>query len=201
MLALTLRNGSGIAEDRLTTKPTLPIHDMEQRHYGLTKAIADTYTEAATVCLDRHHQSPTDFDLDRSGVRSEAFVDWRRPDARIRGAWANEIDATEAGACACTLAAVELTDGLVAVHRAETKTGADYYIAPKGTSAEDLQQWSRLEVSGVDSGSESTVSRRLKDKLAQAAAGNSDLPAMASVVGFRAKLIVLADLENSQASN
>ena len=188
-------------EDRLATKPTLPIHDMEERHHGLTKAIADMYTEAATVCLDRHHQSPTDFVLDRSGVRSEAVVEWRRSNAQIRGAWANEIDTTEAGAYACALAAVELTDGLVAVHRAETRTGADYYIAPKDTPAEDLQHWSRLEVSGVDSGSESTVNRRLKDKLSQASAGNSDLPAKASVVGFRAKLIALADLENSQANN
>ena len=160
----------------MTTKPTLSIHDMEQRHHGLTKAIADMYTEAATVCLDRHHQSPTDFNLNGSGVRSEAVLEWRRSDARTRGAWANEIDATEAGACACALAAVELIDGLVAIHRAETKTGADYYIAPKGTSAEDLQKWLRFEVSGVDSGSESIVNKRLKDKLAQAAAGKSDLP-------------------------
>lgn len=183
------------------TTPTLPIHDMEQRHYGLTKAIADLYTEAAAVCLDRHHQPPTDFNLDSRGVRSAAVVEWPRPDARTRDAWANQIDATEMGAYACALAVVELTDGLVAVHRAETKTGADYYIAPKGTPAEDLQQWLRLEVSGVDSGPASAVNRRLKDKLAQAASGNSDLPAMASVVGFRAKLVVSADLENSQPSN
>ena len=188
-------------EDRLAKKPTLPIHDMEQRHHGLTKAIADMYTEAAAVCFDRYHQSPTDFALDRSGVRSEAAVEWRSTDAHTRGAWANEIDTTEAGACACALAAVELTDGLVAVHRAETKTGADYYIAPKDTPAEDLQQWLRLEISGVDRGSESTVNRRLRDKLDQAAAGNSDLPAIASVVGFKAKLILLADLEVSPESN
>lgn len=134
-------------------------------------------------------------------MRSEAVVEWGSTDSHTRGAWANEIDATEAGACACALAAVELTDGLVAVHRAETKTGADYYIAPKDTPAEDLQQWLRLEISGVDSGSESTVAKRLRDKLAQAAAGNSDLPAIASVVGFRTKLIVLADLEIGPENN
>ncbi len=49
------------------------------------------------------------------------------------------------------------------------------------------------------SGSEVEVERRLIDKLAQAAAGNSNLPAMAGVVGFRARLIVLADLESRQA--
>ena len=72
--------------------------------------------------------------------------------------------------------------------------GADYYIAPQDSLMQDLEDWLRLEVSSVDAGPESTVNRRLKDKLAQAAAGSSNLPAMAGVVGFKARLIALADL-------
>lgn len=53
----------------------------------------------------------------------------------------------------------------------------------------------RLEVSGVDQGPESAVERRLRVKLAQAAAGRSNLPAVAGIVGFRARVILLADLE------
>ncbi len=60
---------------------------------------------------------------------------------------------------------------------------------------DDLEDCWRLEVSGVDQGSESVVERRLQDKLAQAAAGRSNLPAVAGVVGFRARVILLADLE------
>ncbi len=176
-------------------RPALPIQDMAQRHTGLTKAIADSYSEAARVCLARHHQSPTDFDLDRSGKRTGATVVWQPPDARTRGAWANETDATEDGASACALAAVELTDGLVAVRRAETRTGADYYVAPHGASADDLEDCLRLEVSGVDRGPEQTVRQRLNAKLRQAAAGNSNLPALAGVVGFKARLIAVADLK------
>ena len=175
-------------------KPSLPIHDMAQRHDGLTEAIANAQTEAAGVCLARHHRSPIDFDLDRSGERSAVVVAWQQPDKRTAGAWANDNDATELGACACALAAVELATGMVAVRRAETKTGADYYIGPQGSPMQDLEDCLRLEVSGVDAGPESTVNRRLKDKLAQAAAGSSNLPAMAGVVGFKARLIVLADL-------
>ena len=37
------------------------------------------------------------------------------------------------------LAAVELVDGLVAIGRADTGTGAGYYMAPKGTTLEDLE--------------------------------------------------------------
>ena len=175
----------------MATKPALPIHDMDQRHPGLTKPIADSYTEAACVCLDRHHESPTDFELDRNELCSAATLKWQRPDANVRGAWANKTDATEAGAYACTLAAAELADGLVAVRRAETLTGADYYVALPGNSPDDLEDCLRLEVSGVDRGSESSIERRLRNKLAQAAAGKSNLPAVAGVVGFKARLIML----------
>ena len=183
----------------MATTRTLPIHDMEQRHVGLTKAIADSYTEAAGVCLDRHHRSPKNFDLyDRSGSKSTVAVAWQMPDERMRDAWANETDATEAGASACALAAIELSDDLVAVRRAETRTGADYYVAPSGALADDLEDCLRLEVSGVDRGPAWIVQRRLKDKLDQAAAGESNLPALAGVVGFKVRLIVMADLEDSR---
>ena len=157
--------------DPLAEEVTLPIRDMAQRHTGLTKPVADSYAEAARVCLDRHHRSPTDFDLDRSGTRSGAVVAWRPPDARTRGAWAKETDATEAGVSACALAAVELTDGLAAVRRAETGTGADYYVAPPGVSPDDLEDCLRLEVSGVDRGPEPVVRQRLNAKLRQGRGG------------------------------
>ena len=182
----------------MATTPTLPIHDMEQRHVGLTKAISDSYIEAAGVCLDRHHRSPTDFDLDRSGSQSTVVVAWQPPDARTRDAWANETDATEAGASACALAAIELSDGFVAVRRAEVRTGVDYYVAQPGASVDDLEDCRRLEVSGVDRGPEPVVRQRLDAKLRQAAKGDSNLPALAAVVGFKARLIAMADLEDSR---
>ena len=172
----------------------LPIHDMDQRHAGLTKAVADSYTEAAEVCLDRHHGPPEAFDLKKGDARLTATLKWQSPDERTRSAWANDNDATEAGAYACVLAAVELLDGLVAVRRAETMTGADYYIAPRDDAPNDLENSLRLEVSGVDRGPESKLTGRLRVKLNQAAAGKSNLPALAGVVGFKARLILLADL-------
>ena len=125
----------------------------------------------------------------------DAIVTWELTGERVKGAWANETDTTEAGAYACVLAAVELLYGMVAVRRAETRTGADYYIALPGTRADDLENLIRLEVSGVDRGTPSDVVRRLNDKLEQAARGNSNLPAIAGVVGFRARLIRLEHLE------
>ncbi|HEY7617774.1 MAG TPA: hypothetical protein VH744_13295, partial [Terriglobales bacterium] len=69
----------------------------------------------------------------------------------------------ESGAYACALAATELARGYVAVGRAETRTGADYYIALSGQIIEDLEDCLRLEVSGTDS-EVSVVKTRLKGK-------------------------------------
>ena len=178
----------------MATNPVLPIHDMEKRHCGLTKAIADSYTEAASVCMHRHHKSPTEFHLDNSEARSITVVEWQAPDTRMLQAWANESDTTEAGAYACVLAAVELSSDLVAVRRAETQTGADYYVALKGRIPTDLEDCWRLEVSGVDRGQEGTIKQRLHSKIEQAKRGNSNLPAIAGVVGFRLRLILLTNL-------
>lgn len=105
------------------TESRLPIYNLSARHPGLTDAVASYYSEAARVCLDRHHQSPTGFQIDNSGTGVPTSVDWEATDERTKNAHANEIDATEAGAYACILAAVELVMRMVAIHRAETATG------------------------------------------------------------------------------
>lgn len=168
---------------------------MADRHSGLTRPIADGYVEAARVCLDRHHTSPQKFAIRNEAGSLDALAEWEPAGSRIRAAWANEIDATEAGAYAFALAAVELAEGLYAVRRAETRTGADYYIAPSGKTIEDLEDCLRLEVSGTDAGNETVVEQRLKEKIQQAAKGESNLPAIAAVVGFQVSLIILKNVE------
>ena len=182
----------------MTPKPSelnLPIHDLSARHPGLTHAVAAYYTEAARVCLDRHHHSPVDFRINNGRADLSASAEWERTDERSRNAHAHETDATEAGAYACALAAVELGMSMVAIHRAETATGADYYLAPVGSATDDLEGSLRLEVSGVDRGASVRIAHRLSAKLKQAAAGASNLPALAAVVGFRARLIMLRAVE------
>lgn len=176
-------------------KKRLPLNNMAERHPGLTPAVAGAYEEAARVCLDRHHTPPVDVDIENSGEVESVVADWERTDERSRGAWANEIDATEAGAYACALAAVELTERLVAIHRAETRTGADYYIGPADATVSDLEDCLRLEVSGTDRAGGTAVEQRLREKLDQAAGGASNLPAMAGVVAFKARRIALSRLE------
>ena len=172
----------------------LPLAEMHQRHRALTFHVAGSYVEAASVCLSRHHASPARFWLTNNSTRSMAEAIWIVPDERIRDAWANAIDATEAGAYACVIAAAEMSRGLVAVRRAETATGCDYYIGPDGSGIDDLENCIRLEVSGVDAGGPSEVSRRVRQKVEQASKGASSLPALAGVVGFAARSIILRDV-------
>jgi hypothetical protein len=170
----------------------LQIQDLDARHPGLTPGVALGFREAAEVCFDRHHSPPINLTVDR-GEQIAAQTEWETPDARTKHAWANEIDTTEAGAYCVALAALELTDDLVAVRRAETHTGADYYVAKRGTSVGDLEEAFRLEVSGMDEGNQASVKTRLRQKLEQTARGRSSLPAIAAVVAFSPPQVAIAD--------
>jgi hypothetical protein len=177
--------------------PTLPLRNMSERHPGLTLEVAAFYLQAAQVSLDRLHTSPTEFTLSENDEDQPTEVEWDATDVRIRSAWDNDTDRTEAGAYACSLAAVEIVKGLVAVSRAETRTGADYYVAPAGYGKHDLENCFRLEVSGIDQGDVGLIASRLRVKLKQTKNGRSNLPAIAAVTGFKAKVIMLQVLSET----
>ncbi|KJU87739.1 hypothetical protein MBAV_000065 [Candidatus Magnetobacterium bavaricum] len=177
--------------------PLLPFENMSERHRGLTSSIANALAEAARVCLDRHHGSPKSFFVKNNTVSNNALVKWSHTDVRTLLAWKNRTDTTEMGACAFALAAVELFEGFYAVSRAETHTGADYYIAPYGKTAADLEDVMRLEVSGVDNGNRTAVEYRLRQKIEQLKKGRSKLPGKAAVVGFSESLILMENMEDS----
>jgi hypothetical protein len=176
---------------------TLPLADLAERHPGLTKALGESYAEAAGVCFSRHHRSPAVLSIDSHESQSECSAEWREPDERTLRAWANEIDATEAGAYGVSLAAIEMTEGYVAVSRAQTLTGADYYLAPADSALDDLEACLRLEISGSDAGNQAAIRQRLKSKIRQAAKGSSNLPAIASVVGFQERTVAIATVDGN----
>jgi hypothetical protein len=171
--------------------------DLDRRHPGLTGSIASAYSEAARVCLDRHHVSPVSLLLSDNDRTRTVKADWQRADKRTTEAWGNKDDATEAGAYALSLAAIEAMRGLVALRRAETLTGADYYLGRPGGRSDDLEAALRLEVSGTDEGNNAVIQARLRLKKGQARQGKSNLPAVASVVGFAALRILTEDVEGT----
>jgi hypothetical protein len=172
----------------------LRFENLSARHAGVSEGLSSSYAEAVRVCLDRHHTSPAEFQLKDKGTLV-ANAEWTRADERTKRAWANNDDATRDGAYGLALAAVEVVRGLVAVSRAETLSGCDYYLGAPGAELDDLEASVRLEVSGTDGGGESVIDGRLRQKLEQASKGRSNLPAIASVVAFRALQIVSADVE------
>ena len=95
------------------------------------------------------------------------------------------------GACGCVIAAVELTQGIYTVRRAETETGADYYVAPLGMGIEDLEGCFRLEISGINKGTAKAVEHLLFTKVEQTRKGKSNLPAIAGVIGFEVLRILI----------
>ena len=176
------------------TKPRIVIQELHERHIGLTPALSAAFSEAATVCLSRHHSSPVEFSVANPKV-VDHVVEFAIPEKRTLNAWANDIDATEFGAYGLCLAALEVAESLVAVRRAETLTGADWYVAPVGTETQDLEDCFRLEVSGVDLGGSAIVSARLRQKVEQTRRGNSNIPAIATVVGFKERTVAIERVE------
>ena len=176
------------------TEQSVTLDGLHERHPGLTPALGQSYAEAACVCFSRHHQPPVILALNQGFTVDRRTLNFTLPDTRTQNAHANESDATETGAYGVSLAALETVSGLVAVRRAETLTGADWYVAPNGTESDDLENCIRLEVSGINAGTSADVQRRLREKVAQAARGQSNLPAIASVVGFKVLEVAISPM-------
>ncbi len=166
------------------------------RHPGISSGVCEACSEAAEVCLARYHQPPKiALSIRCCGSSVTRVLHWQLPDATVQRAWHNRDDATRDGAYILSIAVVEKELGLVALSRAETRTGADYYVGPP--DAEDLESAFRLEISGVDHGDSSAVTKRLRQKEKQARRGDSCLPAYASVVGFREAAVLVNFVEDS----
>jgi len=174
--------------------PFPPIKDLHKNHPGLTPAICDAFDEAVRVCLSRHHEPPQEIRV-AGATDSLREINWVLPTARILRGWANRDDATRDGAYPIAIATVEEEFGHVAVARAETLTGADYYLRPASERSNDLERALRLEVSGTDLGGGAIISKRLGQKLEQLRRGRSDIPGIACVVGFKALRIAVAQME------
>ena len=156
----------------------------EPRHPGISEGVCAAFSEAAEVALARHHEPPTTpFSVSCEGTVTSRSLSWTAPTPVALRAWNNADDTTRDGAYILVVAAVEAALGMVALGRAETRTGADYYVGSPDT--EDLESALRLEVSGVNAGSDRVHKSPSQAEDHSGSAGVSNLPAMAGVVGFR----------------
>ena len=175
------------------------IDTLHRMHKGVTEALSASYVEAAAVCLNDAGDPPAHLTVQADGKAHERYLaSWPTPTDRIRRSWNNLEDATRDGAYGVALAASECCLGYVAVRRAETKTGADYYLSSMAGSVEaddadlDLEGTLRLEVSGMlRCQTEAALARRVRQKQRQTERGTSSLPAIVGVVAFDLRRIVL----------
>jgi len=162
-------------------------------HPGVAPSVASFYTDAARVCLRRHHRSPTAWSMSvLPDPPVQVELQWIEPGARVLGAYKNALRATENGAYALALAATELLLGLVALCQAEAETGGDYYLIPAGTATTDDPNLDLdrddvvlFEVSGIDLDDDAKMAGRLREKTEQVRAQEWSGLAFAGVVGFR----------------
>ncbi len=150
----------------------LPIQRLSERHPGITEAISAYYHEGAAICFARHFVSPTVVEV------TSVFQGENR------------------------VAAAESQLGLVAVGRSYKGSGADYMIKEAASLPTDreielydlYEDAFRFEISGVDAGYPSTISARLDRKIQQTRYGNRSEPAIAGIVGFKLRVVRLAEV-------
>jgi hypothetical protein len=181
------------------------LYELHLRHVGITPDLCRSYAEAVRVCLSRHHEPPIELEITSdvqswSRLMSRREVWWSPPNNSMRRAWANLNDATRDAACLLSLAVVEAEYGMVVIARADTGTGADYYIGHPGDS-DDLESAFRLEVSGIDRGGEAEIRSRLRRKVLQVRNGQVESPALVSVIGFAAKRVAISEVDQEGAPN
>jgi hypothetical protein len=173
--------------------PLPSLRELFLRHRGLYEHLSRAYADAAAICLGEHHVSPTDLEIHCDSSRCLREVRWEEPEAGARESWGNRDDTTRDAAYSVGLAAVEAELGFVALARADTRTGADYFAGTQDTTLETAH---RLEVSGTRAGDERGLRARLTQKVDQAQRGLSDLPALACVVGFQSRAVLLARIDS-----
>lgn len=151
---------------------------------GLTAASGQTLAEAAAVCLeDRKHQ--TGVRLPRSGLMNEDLhVEWLPVDDQNRRCYADMQEATERGACGVAILVIKEVTGMVVIERSKKGTGFDYWLGAKDYDGLPFQGTSRLEVSGILTGTKTQIDSRLKQKKDQIAPTDHIAPGYVAVVEF-----------------
>ena len=179
-----------MATDDLPAHPSLA--RLHERHHGLTEVVARYFAEAAAVCMQRHHTSPTIISVSAVGdAGQEYLVSWEAPTPRQLAAWDNNDDATRDAAYGLVIAAAEVYFGLFVVGRAEPGSGSDYLLSARRYGAvndadldfDDVAVF-RLEVSGTNVATNAQLDALAREKVEQLRRGASLSPGIAGVVAY-----------------
>jgi hypothetical protein len=141
---------------------------------GLEPYLGGALANAAAVCLDKNHHS-SGVELEVSGqYRRRIEVCWEGPTDQIRSSYADLPEATEFGAAGVAIAALNSFGGWIVMQRSRKGTGFDYWISQKDEPSGPLfQECAPLEVSGILTGDETELHRRVRIKKQQISVANT----------------------------
>ena len=139
--------------------------------------------EAASVCLKANgHGSPVTFAV-RGKYECSAALTFLAVTDQMHRTHGDPDVATERGACAIAILLVCTLSEYTVVHRSYQGTGVDYFLGHKSDFL--FQHKARLEVSGINTGSETDIRRRKRIKLEQAQRSDAlQIPAIVVIVEF-----------------
>jgi hypothetical protein len=149
----------------------------------LTKAGGTCLANAAGICLeDQHHNIGVILAV--YGEFEERFaLTWPRPTDQVRRELADPNEATESGACGIAILLMDVLTDYHIVHRSWVGTGFDYWLGKKKDVL--CQSAARLEVSGIRTGGESAIQKRVNQKVKQTKRSDElKIPAYVVVVEF-----------------
>lgn len=113
----------------------------------------------------------------------------------MRRTWTERPDTINRAACAVALYAMHALTAFTVISKSYIGTGFDYWLAPKETPCDtDLpfRQAVRLEVSGIDRGTDAEIKRRIAEKLHQTRRSDAMIiPAYVCVVEFSRLLVTI----------
>ncbi|MEM9885410.1 MAG: hypothetical protein AAF849_05915 [Bacteroidota bacterium] len=144
-------------------------------------------SEAASVCLDRHHEKGQKITIE-GDLTGDFELLWKEVTQQIRDS-RNDMDyAVESGAYCLAILVIERLTNYKVVKQSQKRTGFDYWMGRE--NEEGLQEQARLEVSGILKGSKGMVNKRMIEKIRQTQkSDNMNIPAYIVVVEFSKPMI------------
>jgi len=141
---------------------------------GLEPFLGGTLANAAAVCLDKNRHT-SGVELEVSGqYRRRIEVCWDGPSDQVRRSYADLQEATEFGAAGVAIAALNNFAGWVVMQRSRKGKGFDYWISKKNEPGGPLfQGCAPLEVSGILTGDDTDLQRRVQIKKNQISAAKT----------------------------
>lgn len=140
----------------------LDLNDLPRDHPGIGNAMA----QAGAICLESQNHSPGVALVVRGNTDSPRIyrLNWTPTISRDNALW-QPNDATEWGAAAVAILLAKNEAPYPAIEAAALGTGIDFWLGDDSNL--DFQREARLEVSGIRSGSDAAIARRVSAKLTQ----------------------------------